>query len=475
MDSTPPASEELLQDEEQEATLKHPVLHPANKLHANSIQAASKELPVPPPLPRILSSMSRERVILSMLLLFALLLHALGSAQFLGSQGWAYVLGGSTNTADTNLLQTINTQVKQANRTGTKPPPLTPEQYVDLIVQKMTLDQKLGQMMIVQFTGSSYSLDLSTMISQYNVGAVIMFSVNGNIVNKTQLKELTQQMQSNSTLIPLAIATDQEGGYVNRLQGLDGPRPAPATIGATNDPTKATAAGIQDALDLASYGINLNLAPVVDVDNTPYSELHQDLRTYGNTPTKVTQMVGAYLQGLQQSGKVIGTLKHFPGLGSVIVDPHKGVPLLNRSKDQLEQIDWAPYRALIQQGGVHAIMVTHELVPALDKTRPSSLSNKVVQNILRDEMGFQGVIMTDSLTMLGVTDYYPPAQAAALSVEAGCDLLMGAASPNEVATMINGIKQAIAAGTINQQRINDSVRRILLMKYAMGLLTIPKL
>ncbi|HEU5229842.1 MAG TPA: glycoside hydrolase family 3 N-terminal domain-containing protein, partial [Ktedonobacteraceae bacterium] len=242
--------------------------------------------------------------------------------------------------------------------------------------------------------------------------------------------------------------------------------------GATNDPARARAAGLQDAKDLSSYGINLNLAPVVDVTNVFNSQLY--MRTYGRDPALVTKMANAYLQGLQQSGKVIGTLKHFPGLGDVSSDPHQSVPLLTRSKSGLEQIDWAPYRTLIQQGNVHAIMVTHEIVTALDSTVPSSLSSKIVQGILRDELGFQGVIMTDSLTMEGVTDYYTPAQAAALAIEAGSDLLMGARSPSEVAAMIEGIKQAISSGAISQQHIDDSVRRILLMKYAMGLLPLPQ-
>ena len=231
------------------------------------------------------------------------------------------------------------------------------------------------------------------------------------------------------------------------------------------------AQGVQDARDLASYGFNLNLAPVVDVTNVYNPQLYG--RTYGNTPAQVTKMAEAYLQGLQQNGKVLGTLKHFPGLGDVGVDPHKGVPDLYRSKSDLEAIDWAPYRALIQQGNVYAVMVTHEIVHAIDASKPSSLSYNVVTGILRDELGFKGVIVTDSLTMEGITAYYTEAQAAALAIEACSDLLMGASTPADVASMIAGIKQAIASGTISRQRIDDSVRRILMLKFHMGLITIP--
>jgi len=381
------------------------------------------------------------------------------------------VLGGPNSVGDPNILKSIGNQPLKPGTKAQSGPQMTPEEYVNLVVQKMSLDQKLGQMMIVQFVGPAYSLELSTMVKQYNVGSVLIFAANQNIIDKAQLKGLIGQMQADSP-IPLAVAIDQEGGYVDRLAALDGPRPAESDIGATRDPNVARQAGLRDAQDLSYYGINLNLAPVVDVTNVYNSQL--DHRTYGNTPDLVTKMASAYLGGLQQSGKVIGTLKHFPGLGDVATDPHVSVPQLTRSKNTLEQIDWAPYRNLIQQGNiVHAIMVTHEIVQALDPTKPSSLSYKVVTGILRNEMGFKGVIMTDSLTMEGIAAYYNEAQAAALSVEAGSDLLMGASTPAILASMIQGIKLAMSNGQISQQRIDDSVRRILLMKYAMGLLSIP--
>jgi beta-N-acetylhexosaminidase len=432
-------------------------------------------LPVAVPHPQP-GGMTRSRAMLLLALLCILVLHAtnVGFAQFIGAQGWAYVLGSSVTASNPNLLKDIQQQIHPNTpiRSATARPVLqiTPQQYVDLIVQRMTLDQKLGQMMIVQFVGPSYSFDLSTMISQYGVGAAIIFAANNNIVNKAQLKGLVQEMQHNST-VPLAIAIDQEGGVVDRLVNLDGSRPSEATIGVTNDPSKAMAAGIRDAEDLAYYGINLNLAPVVDVTNVYNPQLYT--RTYGNTADLVTKMASAYLQGLQKSGKVLGTLKHFPGLGDVGVDPHSGVPHLTRSRGDLERIDWAPYRRLIQQGNVHAIMVTHEIVSAVDTTIPSSLSAKLVTGILRQEFGFDGVIMTDSLIMEGITAYYTEAQAAALAVEAGSDLLMGAATPSDVAAMIKGIRDAVSAGSISRQRIDDSVRRILMMKYEMGLLPIP--
>lgn len=433
------------------------------------------DVPATPPSIPSKVGIKRGHTLLLISLLCILVLQSIytGSMQFIGPQGWSYVLYGPGGPGGNSLLQTTNNQLhaRGAPTPGATPrQKLTPQQYINLIIKNMTLEQKIGQMMIIQFVGPTYSPDLSTMISQYNVGAVLIFASNGNIVDKAQLKGLIRQMQNDSPL-PLAIAIDQEGGTVDRLKSLDGPRPSATAIGTTNDPHRALEAGMQDATDLSYYGINLNLAPVIDVNNVYNPQLY--LRTYGNNPTIVTKMAMAYLQGLQQSGKVLGTLKHFPGLGDVAIDPHVSVPYLNRTKSDLESIDWAPYRSLIRQGNVYAVMVTHEIVRAIDSSKPSSLSKKVVTGILRDELGFQGVIMTDSLTMEGITAYYSPGQAAALAIEAGSDLLMGASTPAGVATMIEGIKQDINAGNISLQRIDDSVRRILLLKYQMGLIQIP--
>ncbi|HEU0004050.1 MAG TPA: glycoside hydrolase family 3 N-terminal domain-containing protein [Ktedonobacteraceae bacterium] len=432
-------------------------------------------LPVEAPPSRI--TIPRGKALIGIFLLAIVVFSALnaGYAQFIGSQGWALVLGGSSNANNSNPLDKVKQQLHHSPTPGVSATttPITPAQYIDAIIQNMTLDQKLGQMMIVQFYGSSYLPDISTMINQYNVGAVLLFTANNNIINKTQLTGLISQMQHDSTHngIPLGIAIDQEGGYVDRLVNLDGPRPSATSLGATNNPSKAQAEGVLDASNLTSYGFNLNLAPVVDVNTVYNPQLYG--RTFGNNPDIVTRMAEAYLQGLQKSGKVFGTLKHFPGLGDVATDPHIGVADVYRSKSQLESIDWSPYRAMIQQGNVHSIMVTHDILHAIDASAPATLSYRVVTGILRDELGFQGVIITDSLTMEGITALYSESQAAAQAVEAGDDLLMGASTPQILASMIQGIKQAISSGAISMQRIDASVRRILTMKYELGLLTLP--
>ncbi|HEY3994235.1 MAG TPA: glycoside hydrolase family 3 N-terminal domain-containing protein [Ktedonobacteraceae bacterium] len=419
------------------------------------------------PLERQTKRLSRKKALLLVALLAIILVNAtvVGFNQFFGPQGWGSVWNAPTN-GGPNLLTQIAQQLRHSPTPSSKGTPTqpTPMQIVNLLMSNMTLDEKLGQMMMVQFAGQSYSTDLDTMISQYHVGSVLYFQF--NIASKSQLTGLNTEMQHNANL-PLVVTVDQEGGTVDRLVNLDGAQPSASQIGASNNPNVAYEQGLKDARDLASYGFNLNLAPVVDVNNVYNPQLYD--RTYGNNPTLVSQMAEKYLEGLQHSGKVLGTLKHFPGLGDVSTDPHYGLPALTRDLNSLNTIDWAPYSNLIKQGHVSSIMVTHEIVDALDKTEPSSLSPQVI-GILRNQMHFQGVIITDSLTMDSIHNFYTYGDAAAKAVEVGDDILMGADSPSTLAQMITGIKQAMSSGAITQQHIDDSVRRILLLKYEMGLL-----
>ncbi|HZC05763.1 MAG TPA: glycoside hydrolase family 3 N-terminal domain-containing protein [Ktedonobacterales bacterium] len=340
-------------------------------------------------------------------------------------------------------------------------------QYVNGLIAHMTLDEELGQMVMIGFSETQMDDALAYQIQQLHVGSAIIYAF--NIQNGPQMRQLISGMQADAT-IPLLVATDQEGGEVNRLQTVIGNTPTAAMIGATNDPNKARLRGQQDAQALAQLGINLNLAPVVDVLQTSGGDVQS--RTFGSTPAQVTKMAGAYLTGLQQSGQVIGTLKHFPGLGDVPVDPHATLYTLNRSKADLERIDWAPYRALLATGQVRAIMSTHVVVGAIDPTRPASLSKPVLTGILRDELGFNGVIITDGIYMHSLQNYSLD-QIALYSVEAGNDIICSTYSIQSTEEVIAALKNAIQSGAMPRSRIDDSVRRILLLKLQLGLLPAP--
>ncbi len=342
--------------------------------------------------------------------------------------------------------------------------------YVNSIIAHMTLQQEVGQMIMIEFEESQMTPGLAYEISHYNVGSVILYAY--NVLNPTQMQQFTQAMQANATL-PLLISTDQEGGPVNRLYSIDGPLPSAEQIGATNDPNFARQRGEQDGQALYNLGINTNLAPVVDVQNIPDGEGDLGGRMFGTTPQQVTKMAGAYLEGLQEGNHVVGCLKHFPGLGDVPVDPHKQLYTLDRSLDQLRQIDWAPYASLFATGQVGMVMVTHVVIPAVDPTRPATLSKPVITGVLRDQLHFNGVVVTDGIYMKSLSQYSFD-QIVLYAVEAGVDIISSTYSLASTAEAERVILDAVQNGTISKQQIDDSVRRILLLKLRYGVLTMPK-
>ncbi len=340
--------------------------------------------------------------------------------------------------------------------------------FIDQMIAHMTLDEELGQMLVGAFLGPTLSSDLQTMIVTDHVGAIILYG--GNMPSAAQVRALDAAVQAHAK-IPLFISSDQEGGTVNRLLPITGPRPSAEEIGDTNDPNKAMQQGVSDGQILAGLGINLNLAPVVDVQTVSDSVSVLSTRMFGTTPDKVTTFAGAYLDGLQSQG-VIGSLKHWPGLGSATVDPHAGLPVLNRSQADLNKIDFAPYRALIAQGNVDMILTTHEIVPAYDPNLPASISPIMINQVLRHDLGYQGVIITDGLHMGALSNRWTAAQAAVLAVEAGDDLLLSFQA-NEMPGVFDALHAAINSGQITKQRIDLSVERILALKIKYGLITVP--
>jgi beta-N-acetylhexosaminidase len=342
-------------------------------------------------------------------------------------------------------------------------PRIRPNAQVDTYLANMSLDEKLGQMMLVETIFTYYSSDVDTMIRQLHVGAVIIYAQNQRTAD--QLKGYIATMRAHAA-IPLMVSADEEGGVVDRLYQFDGPRPSAQDLAQTDDPKAAWNAGAQAARDLLAFGINTDLAPVVDVRTTP--DAVEWTRLFGNDVGTVDTYAGAFLQGLQQQ-RVIGCLKHWPGIGGVVDDPHETLPTITKSRAALETTEFAPFRDLLAQNP-GMIMVTHVLVPDIDRDLPATLSPKLVQGVLRGELGYDGVVMTDSLYMKGISLHYSLGEAAVLSVLAGDDLIEGAWDAYSTREMLDALKAAIASGRISPARIDESVRRILLLKQRFGLL-----
>jgi beta-N-acetylhexosaminidase len=352
--------------------------------------------------------------------------------------------------------------------TPTPQPLNTDSEIAQALLQHMSLDQKLGQMVISEFYGSTLNGDLTEMIKNSQISGVLIENKNGNAQTRAQLIALNKAMQSQAA-IPLFISTDFEGGPVNELRLITGERPSETNIGATGNPQVAYNAGKSAANDLTALGLNVNFMPIVDVLTNANNPGLVD-RTFGNNPTLVTNMGRAYLKGLTDGG-VIGSLKHFPGLGSATVDPHKSLPYMNRSLATMNSMDLVPYRTLINEGIVPMVMVTHILNPQLDPNLPTSLSPNVVTGLLRNQLGFKGVIICDTLWMGGISNTYSLSQAAVLAVNAGTNLILGPRGLQDTVTMLAGLKQAVNNGTISMDKINTSVQLILEMKLHYKVLT----
>lgn len=332
-------------------------------------------------------------------------------------------------------------------------------------LQKMTLDEKLGQMFLIETYYQTWTPDIANMVVGMHAGAIIIYAK--NMQSPSQLRSYIASIQAHASN-PLLVTMDEEGGLVDRLgyNGFFPPLPAAEWLGSTGKPALATAAGVQAAQEMRAMGINTDLAPVVDVLG-PHGSV-ETTRLYGSTSAVVSTFAGAYLDALQNHG-IVGTLKHWPGIGNVVLDPHKTLPTINDSLAQLEADHYTTFQALLSHDP-GMIMVTHVIVQNVDPTMPATLSPKMVDGVLRGKLGYNGVVMTDSLYMQGIALRYNLPEAGVLAVIAGDDLLEGAFDTSSMTDMIAALKAAIASGRITLARIDQSVLRILRLKIRFGLL-----
>jgi beta-N-acetylhexosaminidase len=347
---------------------------------------------------------------------------------------------------------------------------------VQTLLKGMSIDDKLAQMIMVEFIGSDYAgSGLQQMVMQQHVGGFLYQEVNHNFTapndSISATKAFSEQAIAESKITPL-IAIDQEGGLVSKTEEFFGPTPSAQELTASKDVHKAKQQGETAAAQLKQLGMNVDLAPVVDVG--PATGLLQS-RMYGDDPTTVSTYAGAFLDGLQQEG-IIGTLKHFPGLGSLGAndDPHDSLPHVTRSLSDLENIDFAPYRTLLQKSHPAMVMTTDVVTEALDNKNAAELSPKVLR-YLRNTLHFDGVVITDGLYMRGLYNGQDPtpdqlAQVSVQAVQAGNDMIEGPYTVDEVSSIISALKQAIQNGSLSETQVDQSVTRLLLMKLQYGLI-----
>ncbi|HNF49102.1 MAG TPA: glycoside hydrolase family 3 N-terminal domain-containing protein [Chitinophagales bacterium] len=333
--------------------------------------------------------------------------------------------------------------------------------WADSVLNSMSLDEKIGQLFMIAAYSNRDETHYSTIekyIKDYKIGGLIFFQ--GTMEKQA---ELTNRYQA-ATKLPLWIGFDGEWGLNMRLENTIA-YPRQLTLGAVENDNLLYDMGVAFARQMKRIGININFAPDVDVNINPNNPVIND-RSFGDNKFNVVRKAYHYMKGMQDNG-LMACAKHFPGHGDTDVDSHKDMPVLTQSRERLNAIELYPFNQLIRYG-VSSVMVAHMNVLAIDNTPnlPSTLSPKVIQKTLKDEMQFKGLVFTDALNMKGVAKNYPSGVAEVKAILAGCDVLL---FPDSVDLAVKGIRKAVADKVISEEQLNERVRKILLAKYWMGL------
>ncbi|MGW4921320.1 glycoside hydrolase family 3 protein [Streptomyces parvulus] len=355
------------------------------------------------------------------------------------------------------------------------------------IIARMSVEAKIGQLFVPYFYGASATSPsqvdqdrnlkelgvrtVAELIAKYQVGGVIYFSGwTNNLHDPHQIADLSNGVQRASLALPVPvpslISIDQEHGVNVRIGSGATQLPGAMALGAGRSLSDARTAGWISGTELAALGIHQNFAPVADVNVNPANPII-NVRSFGADAREVGRMVGAQVTGYQQAG-VVACAKHFPGHGDTGEDSHTGLPVITHTREEWERIDAPPFRAAIA-AGVDSIMTAHLQVPALDPSNePATLSPTILQDVLRGELGFDGVIVTDALNMQGVRTKYGDDRVPVLALKAGADQLL---FPPSIDVAYNGVLAAVRAGEITEDRLDASVLRILRVKEKAGLLS----
>lgn len=343
-----------------------------------------------------------------------------------------------------------------------------PSAAQDDILARLTLEQRIGQMFFVNLYGSTLNAAGRDFLAQYQPGGVVLMDGNtGTPAAVTRLTNSYQQTITEAGGLPLFIAVDQEGGPIAGLEQDFTHFPTSSLLAASGDPDLAARVGAAIAEELRAVGVNMNLAPVADLENPANTVLAR--RTFGSDPALISPTIAGFVRGSQAAG-VLATAKHFPGHGATGADSHTVLAAVDLPRDRLETVEIAPFRAAIE-ADVAAVMAAHIRYPAYDDTLPASLSPAILTGLLRDQLGFDGLILTDALDMDAIDTSFSYPTAAVLAIQAGADLLLSAhISPDNHAAAIQAVVAAVRAGDITETRIDASVRRILAAKQRYGLL-----
>ncbi|SEN58523.1 beta-N-acetylhexosaminidase [Paenibacillus sp. OV219] len=335
-----------------------------------------------------------------------------------------------------------------------------PKSEIEKQLKEMSLDEKLGSMIIAGVEGKKADARAKRMIAQQHVGGVIFYK--DNVATPSGVAAYVNQLKTwnSGNASPLLVTVDEEGGRVARLPGLVA-LPSGKAVGNTGDAAYAGRIGHLLGEASKAMGFNVDFAPVLDINSNPNNPVIGD-RSFGATADLVTKMGLAVMEGLQDE-KVVPVVKHFPGHGDTSVDSHLELPIVYKSLSQLKAFEWRPFQEAIGDGA-DVVMIAHILFPKLDAKWPASLSKRVITDELRGTLRFEGVVVTDDLTMGAIANHYGMGEAAVQAVKAGSDIVLIAHEYANVDAVIAALKKSISKGELTEQRINKSVLRILALK-----------
>lgn len=327
------------------------------------------------------------------------------------------------------------------------------QKFIDPIasrVSEMSLDQKIGQMLIIGFENKYLDDHARKMIEQYHIGGINLLG--RNVKDKNQIRELTANLQKISA-IPLFIATDQEGGKIIRFNFLNELTPQIRI----KETQQAEQIASVRAEELRELGVNMNFSPVLDYVSNSKSYLYN--RTFGTDPDSIGALGNAMIKGYTRSG-IVPVAKHFPGYGNLSLDPHTNQATLTIDRKELE-VNLSPFQKVIATNPAVAIMTAHIVIPDVD-TKPATLSSKFLNEILRKQMGFRGIIITDDMEMVSAGGSI--GQSSVDAIKAGADMIISTYTPEKQIEIFNRLKKAVLDGEISEEKINESVLRILTLK-----------
>ena len=344
------------------------------------------------------------------------------------------------------------------------------DQQLKELVAKMNVQEKVGQLVIVSFETTEVDTKTEAWLRTNKIGNVIVYAK--NIENAEQATTLTSQLRS-TTQIPAFIGIDQEGGMVNQIREGVTIFPSPMAIAASRHENLYSMAWAM-ADELSGMGFNMNFAPVLDVSSNQNNSVI-NLRSYGDDPKAVASFASTWIKGLQEGG-VVSVAKHFPRYGDTNEDSHFVLPTINKTLDQLKETELIPFETAIRSG-VSAIMTSHILLPKIEKEKiPATLSKTIITDLLKDELGYNGIIISDSLQMDAIQSHYGMAEAAVQAIRAGVDMLilgngkvLQPESEDVQTPVIEALIEAVNQGTISTERLDDAVLSILRIKNDYGL------